>query len=321
MDTFNYEILNQTISEPYSELVYKHEFEVSPFLYLHDTYIDPDYNYSGECTENDAYFQIPKEHSLALSVAFSAINPMTLATRAFYEAGGYISSQISESQIGDDYSYWNGLLIKDFASIYKHMTMLSCANSIKSFIDEVFDELFGNAESQNVFIKVAKYFTKFNVITGVNIGANVASDASLTHFYDDYFKNQTKVDALDFKPKDFWDYRVPVTYLKRGFKDFSGDFLELFFDKVNVLGYDFKLASFTSQIFTNFSLETIFNGFHLKYAASSLVGALAKYGTEAIAVYHIKNTAFGSKFPNLASFCVIALECTAMIFTRNPIRD
>lgn len=320
MDTFNNELLNLTSCDLNSELVSTYEFESYQHLNLHDTYIE---HFSGLKIPNDKVdgFEFPEEHALALSLAFSAINPMTFATRGFYEIGGLITAKISDSEIGDQAHYWNGLLLKDFGSIYKHMTMLSCANPIKKFIDDVFDDVFKELASNSILLKASNYLVKFNVITGVNIMANVASDYSLVHFYDDYFKNQTKADALDLKPKGFWDYRVPVTYLKRGFKDFSGDFLELFFDKVNVLGYDFKLASFTSQLFTNFSLETIFNGFHLKYAASSLVGALAKYGTEAIAVYHIKNTAFGSKFPNLASFCVIALECTAMIFTRNPIRD
>lgn len=319
MDIFNYEFLNHTSCEYNSELL-EYGFEFNPFLYSKDTFIEPQINFDNDC-EAMLSLQFSNQHSLAFSIALSAINPITLAARGFYEFGGYLSGQISESQIGDQAHYWNGLLLKDFGSIYKHMTMLSCANSIKSFIDKEFLDLFGSDALDNSAIQAINYFAKFNLVTGVNILANVASDYSLSHFYDEYFKNQTKVDALDLKPKEFWSYRVPVTYLKRALKDFSGDFLEIFFDKVNVLGYDFKLASFTSQIFTNFSLETIFNGFHLKYVASSLVGAFAKYGTEAIASYHIKQTAFGARFPNLASFCVIALECTAMIFSRHPIRD
>ena len=320
MDIFNYEFLNQTTCEPNSEFLPRYELELNPFLFSKDTFIEPKVDF--DTLENEAYlFEISVDHAFALSVALSAINPMTLATRGFYEVGGYLAAKISDSECGDQMHYWNGLLLKDFGSIYKHMAMLSCANSIKAFVDKEFLEVFGEQAKKDIVLNSINYLTKFNVITGLNIVANVASDYSLIHFYDEYFTNQTKIDSLDLKPKGFWDYRVPVTYLKRGFKDFSGDFLELFFDKIELFGYDFKLASFASQLFTNLSLETIFNGFHLKYATSSLVGALAKYGTEAIATYHIKKTAFGARFPNLASFCVIALECTAMIFSRHPIRD
>ena len=322
MDLLNYEFLNQTSCEPNLDLFPEYQIQDATLNYYKTTYIAEKTDLDFEVEQhamND--FKVSQKHALAFSIAASAINPMTLSTRLFYEAGGYLSGQLNDGFESSQIQYMNSLIIKDFASIYKHMFMLSCANSIKASIDLNSLELLGEEISQNSVVKALKYAFKFNVIAGVNIFANVASDQSLTHFYDDYFQNKTKIDSLDLKPKEFWNYRVPVTFLKRALKDFSGDFLELFFDKSNVLGYEFKLASFVSQVFTNFSLETIFNGVHYKYAVSSLVGAFAKYGTEAVATYHIKKTTFGAKFPNLSTFCVIALECTAMIFTRHPLRD